>query len=73
MRPWRWQVPLIYQEYIAKQIQRDQGQLFAALDHIQQMVDGVPTEGTVIERDEDIFEWVVAGHRIIYERLQLQK
>lgn len=73
MRPWRWQIPQIFQGYIAAQTLRDGGQLFDALDRIEQTVDGVPGFGTILERDEDIFEWHVVGHRILYERLHQQK
>ena len=73
MRPWRWQVPRIHQTYIESQPHAILLQLIALLDQVEQTIDGVPQTGSVIEIDDDIFEWIVAGNRILYERLQEQQ
>ena len=69
MRPWRWQIPRIHQIYIASQPDSAMSQLIDALDEVEQTLDGVPTNGTMVEWDEAIFEWRVVGYRILYERL----
>ena len=72
MRPWRWQIPRLYQAYIATQFQSGFGALFDALNYVEQTADGTPELGAIVEWEEDVFEWIVADHRIPYERLREQ-
>ena len=51
MRPWRWTGNDLYKQLIRQSLINGDG-LFNALDHLEQTMDGYPTEGQYTVEDE---------------------